>query len=99
MAVLIPVTAFLQGKHERWRGPQRGEPQHPRHEQPGHMADLRPGRGLASHRLAQHPLLQRPRGLDLDKCHTQPGKDSPLPERGQLRLNGQDGEARCGVTV
>lgn len=72
LCVRARVCFLLPGQNERGCGTQWGEPQHPGHEQPGDLADLRPRRGHPSHRAAQHPLLQRAGGVDSHQRHTQP---------------------------
>lgn len=59
-------------------GSQRGEPKHPSDEQSRDLADLRTWCWCASHCAPEHTLLQRARGVDSNKCHSQLSKFSFL---------------------
>lgn len=87
LAVSVPGAPLRHGRQdERGDGAQRGEPQHAGDEQPRHLALLRAGHRAAARRAAEHPLLQRPRGLDSHQHHPQPGKGAAWlgPGRGSL---------------
>lgn len=69
------VNVFLStDQDECGCGSQRGEPKHPSDEQSRDLADLRTWCWCASHRAPEHTLLQRARGVDSNKCHSQLSK-------------------------
>lgn len=73
------VNVFLStDQDECGCGSQRGEPKHPSDEQSRDLADLRTWCWCASHRAPEHTLLQRARGVDSNKCHSQLSKFSFL---------------------
>ena len=75
----IFVGPATPDQDECGRGAQRGEPQHAGDEQPGDLADVCPGRGDATRRAAQYPLLQRACGVDANQHSAQFCKSPLLP--------------------
>lgn len=66
------VLNFVQD--ECGRCSQRGEPEHPGDEQPGHLAGLPAADHCPACGVTQHPFPQCACGVDPHQCHTQPGQ-------------------------